>query len=82
MIKETNDFDDSLIPEVIKMFIDENMASATLIQRKFCIGYPRAARIIDIMEDRGYISAPDKDYKRKLLITQDEYLSIFGEKNE
>ena len=44
-----------------------------MLQRRFRIGYNRAGSIIDQMEARGIISAPDGNRPRKVLITRDQY---------
>lgn len=61
--------EDELFPEALKFVIHEQRASTSLIQRRFRIGYNRAARIIDDMEQRGYIgpangSKPREVYKK------------------
>ena len=82
MTKEIQEFNDPLLAKALKECIDEGMASTSLIQRKLCIGYPRAARMMDIMEERGYVSSVDNNYKRQILISLEEYMSIFGEDND
>lgn len=61
---------DELFPEALKFVVDQQKASTSLIQRRFRIGYNRAARIIDDLEQRGYIgpangSKPREVYKQK-----------------
>lgn len=61
--------EDDLFPEALKFVVKEQRASTSLIQRRFRIGYNRAARIIDDMEQRGYIgpahgSRPREVYKK------------------
>ncbi|MEY8441953.1 DNA translocase FtsK [Lactobacillaceae bacterium 24-114] len=61
---------DSLFNEALEFVVDQQKASTSLIQRRFRIGYNRAARIIDDMEQRGYIgpangSKPREVYKQK-----------------
>ena len=71
---------DPILPLALDIIIKENRASTTLIQRKLTIGYPRAARIIDQLEERGYISAPDVNTKeRRINITKEEFIEKFGE---
>ena len=47
--------DDPLYEEVKDFVISTRKASTSLIQRKFSIGYARAARLIDVLEERGII---------------------------
>lgn len=65
---ENQEEQDSLFPEAVKFVVQEQKASTSLIQRRFRIGYNRAARIIDDMEQQGYIgpangSKPREVYK-------------------
>ncbi|MBP3664588.1 MAG: DNA translocase FtsK, partial [Tyzzerella sp.] len=53
---DANNGVDDLLPQALKICIDNGVASTTMVQRKLSIGYPRAARIIDQMEERGYIA--------------------------
>lgn len=76
---EQDDGVDSLLPRALKICIDNGVASTTMVQRKLAIGYPRAARIIDQMEERGYISSAEGSKQRSVYITIDEFYSIFGD---
>ena len=59
---------DKLLATSIKLFQQENTVSASLLQRKLCIGFPRAMQIIEALEQLEVISKPeDGDYKRQLL---------------
>ena len=69
---------DPLLPQALKMCIDSNQASGSMIQRRFSIGFNRAGRIIDQMTAFGYISAADGAKPRKIYITLEEYYKIFG----
>jgi len=73
-----NDIDE-LLPVVLKMFIECGQASITMIRRRFAIGYARAARIIDQMEQAGYISTGDGAKGRAVYITEEQFKEIFGE---
>jgi S-DNA-T family DNA segregation ATPase FtsK/SpoIIIE len=44
-----------------------------MLQRKLQVGYARAGRIIDDLEDRGIISGPNGSKPRQILITEDEF---------
>ena len=71
MKQEENDEEkDELFDEALDFVIDEHKASTSMLQRRFRIGYNRAARIIDDMYNRGYIgeqrgSTPRPVYKQK-----------------
>ena len=70
---------DELLPQALKVSIECGQASATMIRRKFAIGYPRAARIIDQMEEAGYISSADGAKGRSVYITEEEFKQLFGD---
>ncbi len=70
---------DPLLPQALKLCIDAGVASTTMVQRKLSIGYPRAARIIDQMEERGYISTAEGSKQRSVYTSIEEYYQIFGD---
>ncbi|HOM02171.1 MAG TPA: DNA translocase FtsK [Acetivibrio sp.] len=65
--------DDELLPQVIDMIIEYEQASTSLIQRKFKIGYSRAARIMDQLEANGVIGPFEGSKPRKVLITKQQW---------
>ena len=71
---------DPLLPKALKMVVENGQASITMIQRRFVVGYPRAAKIIDQMEQANWISASEGSNKpRSVYITMEEYGKLFGE---
>lgn len=70
---------DPILKDVLRWFIQSNQASITLIQRRFGVGFARAARIIDQMEDNGFISAQDGSKPRSILIDMEKFKEKFGE---
>lgn len=66
------DDEDDLLPEAISIVVEEGQASISLLQRKLKIGYARAARLIDQMEERGLIEGYEGSKPRKVLITPEE----------
>ena len=60
--------------EAVKLAIESQKISTSLMQRMLGVGYGRAAKILDQMEDLGYVSAPDGNKPRKVLITMQEYM--------
>ena len=56
-----------LINKALEMFIKEGRASTSLLQRKLSIGYGRASRLMDSLEERGYISSYDGAKARRVL---------------
>lgn len=71
--------EDELIPQAAKLFIENGQASISLLQRRFRIGYTRAARIIDQMEDKGIIGPYEGSKPRQVLITIEDYERLFGD---
>ena len=65
--------------DVLRRVIETNQASASQIQRKFAVGYNRASRIIDQMEENGYIGPLDGAKPREVYITREKFIEIYGE---
>lgn len=64
--------EDELLGEAIKIVVETGQASTSLIQRKLRIGYNRAARIIEQLEEKGIISKRDGSKPRNILVGKDE----------
>ncbi len=65
---------DSLFDEAVNLVIKANQASTSFLQRKLGIGYIRAAKLIDNMEEEGIISSlTDNTKSRKILIDKNDY---------
>ena len=64
---------DELLPDAIDLVVRSGQASVSMLQRRFRIGYNRAARIVDMMEARGIVSPQDGSRPRQVLITESEY---------
>ncbi|MBY7143900.1 DNA translocase FtsK [Virgibacillus sp. NKC19-3] len=62
--------EDSLLQEAIAFVLEQNNASTSLLQRHFKIGYNRAARLIDSLEDRGIISGQNGSKPREVLVAK------------
>jgi len=71
---ENNDEVDELLNEVINVVVEYGQASTSFIQRKFRIGFNRASRIMDQLEERGIISEKDGSRPRQILITRQQLL--------
>jgi len=70
--------EDELLGDAVRIVLDSGQASISMIQRRLRVGYARAARLIDIMEQHGYVSGFDGAKPRKLLITRAQFEQIFG----
>ena len=64
--------DDDLLPEAVEMVRKLNKASTSLLQRRFRIGYTRAARLMDAMEEMGIIGPPTGTSKAREIVAGDE----------
>ena len=62
------EYEDPLYNEIVDYVIQAGKVSASLIQRKYRLGYNRAARIIDLLEERGIIGPPNGSKPREVLI--------------
>jgi len=71
--------DDDLYKDAIKVVMDSGKASTSLLQRRLRIGYSRAARIIESMEDQGIIGPADGARPREVLISSTDDLGISDE---
>lgn len=67
---------DPLLRDAIECVIDNGQASTSLLQRKLKVGYARAARLIDEMEERGIVSGYEGSKPRKVLITRDQWVEM------
>lgn len=70
---------DGYFKTAVKLVMQNNSASISYLQRRLSIGYSRAARIVDQMEDKGYIAPANGSKVRKVLITPDQFYNEFGE---
>ena len=64
--------------EALRFVIMSGSASISMIQRKCSVGYNKAGKIVEWMEDMGYISAFDGAKARKVLISKEEFESKYG----
>ena len=65
-----SDEDEALITKSIELIKSTNKASTSFLQRNFQVGYNKAARIMEALEQRGIVSAPNHAGKRDILINQ------------
>lgn len=67
---------DEMLPKAIEAVIEAQSASTTLLQRKLKLGYARAARIVDALEERGIIGPYEGAKPRKVLITKQQWFEM------
>lgn len=65
---DKEEYDDPLYNDIVEFVITQGKASASLLQRKFKLGYNRAARIIDLLEERGIIGPQNGSKPREVLV--------------
>lgn len=70
---------DELMPLALKYIIENGQASITMIQRKFEVGYPRAAKILDQMTEAHYVSPADGAKPRSVYITMEQWEELYGD---
>ncbi|MGM0838161.1 MAG: DNA translocase FtsK [Bacillota bacterium] len=67
--------EDELFLEACQFVVDQNVASTSSLQRRFRIGYNRAARLMELMEDQGVISGPKGSKPRDVLVSEEELVT-------
>ena len=67
MVK-SDDYEEPLYNEIVEFVITQGKASASLLQRRFRLGYNRAARCIDLLEERGIVGPPNGSKPREVLV--------------
>ncbi|MDD2202063.1 MAG: FtsK/SpoIIIE domain-containing protein, partial [Firmicutes bacterium] len=72
--------DDDLFPDAARLAVGSGEASISKIQRRFRVGYARAARLIDTMEVLGIIGPYEGSKPRKVLITEEELEDMLGDR--
>ena len=65
-------YDDPLYNEIVDFVIKSGKTSASLLQRRFRLGYNRAARMIDLLEERGIVGPPNGSKPREVLVKYDD----------
>ena len=65
------EYDDPLYNEIVEFVITTGKVSASLLQRKYRLGYNRAARIVDLLEERGIIGPQNGSKPREVLVKLD-----------
>ena len=70
--------EDDLFESAVRLVVTGGSASTSMLQRRFKIGYTRAARLVDMMEHKGIVGALDGAKPREILISRDEMEAMFG----
>jgi S-DNA-T family DNA segregation ATPase FtsK/SpoIIIE len=75
----TNDADDDMFKDAVRCVIEGRKASTSLLQRRLRIGYGRAARLIEAMEEQGIVGPADGSRPREVLVSSLD--AVFGNDN-
>lgn len=70
------DDEDEMLPQAIECVVEAGMASTSQLQRRLKLGYARAARIIDQLEERGIVGPFEGSKPRQVLISKDRWLEM------
>ena len=79
---DSNSEMDDMFEEAVNVVLEQGGASTSMLQRKLRLGYARAARIIDEMEDAGIIGPSEGSKPRQILITKQQWLERVTTKDE
>jgi S-DNA-T family DNA segregation ATPase FtsK/SpoIIIE len=79
---DDDDDADELLPKAVAVVLEYGQASISMIQRRLRVGYARAARLVDEMEQRQIVSPFEGSKARNVLITWDKYEDMFGPREE
>ena len=71
--EEVGDEYDELLPAAIEVVVDTGMASVSMLQRRLKLGYYRAARLVDQMEEKGVVGPFEGSKPRQVLITKEQW---------
>ncbi len=67
-----DNYEDPLFKDAVKLVVSTKIATASNLQRKMRLGYARAARLLDNMEERGIVGPPNGVKSREILISEEE----------
>ena len=67
---------DELLPAAVEVILETGLCSVSLLQRRLKLGYARAARIVDEMEERGIVGPFEGSKPRQLLITKEQWAAM------
>lgn len=78
--EESPHFEDELLEEAVRMVLETGQASVSMLQRKFRIGYTRAARLIDTMEEMKIVGPNIGSKAREIIMTSEQVYSRYFKK--
>jgi S-DNA-T family DNA segregation ATPase FtsK/SpoIIIE len=73
-----DEVDQDLFEQAVRLVVNNGQASTSMLQRRFRIGYTRAARIVDMMEKRGIVGPLDGAKPREILVSKQGVEQMFN----
>ncbi len=73
---DASEDEDELLPQAITIVVESGQASVSMLQRRLKLGYARAARLVDQMEQRGIVGPFEGSKPRRVLITRDDWMQM------
>ncbi len=70
---------DSLFHDAVQIVVESRQASTSMLQRRMRVGYTRAARLIDSMEERGFIGPQEGSKSREVRLTVEQFHRLFDD---
>ncbi len=71
--------DDELFLEALQVVVESRQASVSNLQRRLRVGFTRAGRLVDMMEQRGFVGPHQGSKSREVLLTIEQFQRMFGE---
>ena len=78
IVNQEQVLEDELLPKAVEIFIESGQASISMLQRRLRIGYARAARLIDMMEQKGIVGQYEGSKPRAVLINEEDFRQMFN----
>jgi S-DNA-T family DNA segregation ATPase FtsK/SpoIIIE len=76
--EEEGEGDDQFFEQAVRLVVNNGQASTSMLQRRFRIGYTRAARIVEMMEEKGIVGPLNGAKPRELLVSKDDVERMFN----
>jgi S-DNA-T family DNA segregation ATPase FtsK/SpoIIIE len=73
-----DEVDDQFFEQAVRLVVNNGQASTSMLQRRFRIGYTRAARIVEMMEEKGIVGPLNGAKPREILVSKDEVEQMFN----
>ena len=73
---------DEMLPAAVDVILETNQASVSMLQRRLKLGYARAARIVDEMEEKGIVGPFQGSKPREILVTKEQWAAMRGNQPE